>query len=160
MTRNRNNKNAQEEKNKKYDKVRNGRAQTQKKCGPGGPLPEVWGNGGVGGAQTQKKSGLEGWGPGGLGDAVWGPERWGPEGGGCRVKPWPLGPPFFFTRQPENSKHAHLRVPALQTPQKFHEKTHGERKKEGKKTTRHFGGPAVGSPVGGPAEGGPSQGVW
>ena len=28
-----------------------------------------------------------------------------------------------FTRQPENSKRAHLRVPALQTPPKFHEET-------------------------------------
>ena len=28
-----------------------------------------------------------------------------------------------FTRQPENSKRAHLSVPALQTPPKFHEKT-------------------------------------
>ena len=33
------------------------------------------------------------------------------------------------TRQPENSKRAHLRVPALQTPPKFHEKD----KREGKK---------------------------
>ena len=28
-----------------------------------------------------------------------------------------------FTRQPENSKRGHLRVPALQTPPKFHENT-------------------------------------
>ena len=34
-----------------------------------------------------------------------------------------------FTRQPENSKRAHLRVPALQTPPKFNEKdTQGDRK--------------------------------
>ena len=31
-------------------------------------------------------------------------------------------------RQPENSKRAHLRVPALQTPPKFHEKTPQEKK--------------------------------
>ena len=35
-----------------------------------------------------------------------------------------------FTRQPENSKRAHLRVPALQTPPKFHEKTPREREKK------------------------------
>ena len=29
---------------------------------------------------------------------------------------------WYHTRQPENSKRAHLRVPALQTPPKFHEK--------------------------------------
>ena len=35
-----------------------------------------------------------------------------------------------FTRQPENSKRAHLRVPAFQTPPKFHEKTPREKKSE------------------------------
>ena len=35
-----------------------------------------------------------------------------------------------FTRQPENSKRAHLRVPALQTPPNFHEKTPREREKK------------------------------
>ena len=35
-----------------------------------------------------------------------------------------------FTRQPENSKRAHLRVLALQTPPKFHEKTPREREKK------------------------------
>ena len=34
------------------------------------------------------------------------------------------------TRQPENSKRAHLSAPALQTPPKFHEKTPREGKKE------------------------------
>ena len=36
-----------------------------------------------------------------------------------------------FTRQPENSKRAHLSAPALQTPPKFHEKT-PQREKERK----------------------------
>ena len=64
------------------------------------------------------------------------------------------GPPFRtpgrlwgrlgFTRQPEKSKRAQLRAPALQTPPKFHEKTPRERKKtkmgggRGKKA-RNFG---------------------
>ena len=49
-----------------------------------------------------------------------------------------------MTRQPENSKRAHLSVPALQTPPKFHEKT-PEREKERKwwreteKKARNFG---------------------
>ena len=60
-------------------KLRNVGAQTQKKCGPGGPLPE-------------------GWRPeGGRGRSVGAREGWGPEGGSCRVKPWPLGPPGFHT---------------------------------------------------------------
>ena len=52
---------------------------------------------------------------------------------GCRVKPQqphqtgPLG--LVRTRQPENSKRAHFRAPALQTPPKFHERTPRERKK-------------------------------
>ena len=37
-----------------------------------------------------------------------------------------------FARQPENSKRARLRVPALQTPPKFHEKTPEREKKERK----------------------------
>ena len=36
------------------------------------------------------------------------------------------------TRQPENSKRAHLRSPALQTPPKFHERTPKREKKERK----------------------------
>ena len=52
--------------------------------------------------------------------------------------PFP-GPPFSpfrlrrlrgFTRQPENSKRAHMSAPALQTPPKFHEKTPREGRKE------------------------------
>ena len=35
-----------------------------------------------------------------------------------------------FTQQPENSKRAHLSVPVLQTPPKFHEKTPQREKKE------------------------------
>ena len=49
---------------------------------------------------------------------VWNPG--GPTRPGCRQG---------FTRQPENSKRAHLSVPALQTPPKFHEKTPRERRK-------------------------------
>ena len=39
------------------------------------------------------------------------------------------GPPWGFTRQPENSKRAHFRVRALHTPPKFHEKIPRERRK-------------------------------
>ena len=69
-----------------------------------------------------------------------------------------------FTRQPENSKRAHLRAPALQTPPKFHEKTprekeermkfpEGERKKRAKFWAPHPSGPQpfgpqLGHPVG------------
>ena len=35
-----------------------------------------------------------------------------------------------FTRQPKNSKRAHFKAPALQTPPKFHEKTSKETQKE------------------------------
>ena len=66
----------------------------------------------------------------------------------CRVKPRRLSGRWGFTRQPENSKRAHLRVPALQTPPKFHERTSREREREkkgangsgrGKKEERNFG---------------------
>ena len=49
-----------------------------------------------------------------------------------------------FTRQPENSKRAHLRVPALQTPPKFHETTPKRRIKilaVERKKARNFGHP-------------------
>ncbi len=53
-----------------------------------------------------------------------------------------------FTRQPENSKRAHLSAPALQTPPKFNEKTPQERRKneifggrEKKKSEISEGGP-------------------
>ena len=56
------------------------------------------------------------------------------------------------TRQPENSKRAHLSDPALQTPPKFHEKTPREGRKErilwrerGKKA-RNFGPPTLRAP--------------
>ena len=61
-----------------------------------------------------------------------------------------------FTRQPENSQRAHLRVTALQTPPKFHEKTPREREEERKwarereKKARNFGPPAFRSPPFGP----------
>ena len=45
------------------------------------------------------------------------------------VEFWRLRGRQGFTQQPENSKRAHLRVPALQTPPKFHEKTHRETKR-------------------------------
>ena len=57
-----------------------------------------------------------------------------------------------FTRQPENSKRAHLSAPALQTPPKFHEKTPRERerekkkrkfRREKKKQARNFGPPTL-----------------
>ena len=63
------------------------------------------------------------------------------------------------TRQPENSKRAHLRVPALQTPPKFNEKTPRERRKNEisggreKKSAKFW---AV-QGKGGPAEGGPGE---
>ena len=55
-----------------------------------------------------------------------------------------------FTRQPENSKRAHLRALALHTPSKFHEKTTRERQKEqkwggrGKKKREILGPPPFG----------------
>ena len=61
-----------------------------------------------------------------------------------------------FTRQPENSKRAHFRAPALQTPPKFHEKTSQEREErkknvagEGKKKSEILGGPGGGAVRGG-----------
>ena len=56
------------------------------------------------------------------------------------------------TRQPENSKRAHLSVPALQTPPKFHEKDQQESEKRKKncggreKKARNFGPPPFGPP--------------
>ena len=53
------------------------------------------------------------------------------------------------TRQPENSKRAHFRAPALQTPPKFHEKTPRERKKKEncggrrEKKARNYGLPTL-----------------
>ena len=58
-----------------------------------------------------------------------------------------------FTRQPENSKRAHLRVPALQTPPTFHERTQQREKKERKmwwereKKARNFGLPPFRAPT-------------
>ena len=51
---------------------------------------------------------------------------------GCRVKPRRLRGRRGFTRQPENSKREHMRVLALQTPPKFHEKTPRETQKRAK----------------------------
>ena len=53
-----------------------------------------------------------------------------------------------FTQQPDNSKHAHLRVPPLQTPPKFHEKTPKKGKKERnlwleREKVRNFGPPTL-----------------
>ena len=74
------------------------------------------------------------------------------------------------TRQPENSKRAHLRAPALQTPPKFHERTPSERKKKEncggrrEKKARNFGPPTLlgptfsGSHPSGPHNFGPS--LW
>ena len=66
---------------------------------------------------------------------------------GCRVKPRRLRGRRGFTRQPENSKRAHLSAPALQTPPKFHEKTPREGRRtnfaagEGKKKREILGLP-------------------
>ena len=71
---------------------------------------------------------------------------------GCRLKPRPLRGRRGFTRQPENSKRVHFRVPALQTPPKFHEKTPRETQKErngggrGKKNARNFWPPTLWTP--------------
>ena len=71
------------------------------------------------------------------------------------------------TRQPENSKRAHFRAPALQTPPKFHARTPRERKKKencgrgGKKKREILGRPAEGlsGGGGGPVEGSIRNGV-
>ena len=58
-----------------------------------------------------------------------------------------------FTRQPDNSKHAHVRVLALQTPPKFHEQTHRETQRERngdlkmKKKREILGPPPFGPPT-------------
>ena len=56
------------------------------------------------------------------------------------------------TRQPKNSKRAHFKAPALQTPPKFHERTPKREEKERKlwregKNTRNFGPPSLRSPT-------------
>ena len=75
----------------------------------------------------------------------WGFEGWGPEGVGPRrvgAQTHQTGPAGARTRQPGNSKRAHLSAPALQTPPKFHEKTPRERKKflvgEGEKRAKFW----------------------
>ena len=61
-----------------------------------------------------------------------------------------------FTRQPKNSKRAHLMAPALQTPPTFNEKTPRERQKERKwvrereKKAQNFWPPPFGPPPFGP----------
>ena len=58
---------------------------------------------------------------------------------GCRVKPRRPPPDRAAgarTRQPENSKRAHLSAPALQTPPKFHEKDQKRGQKDKKKLWR------------------------
>ena len=72
---------------------------------------------------------------------------------GCRVKPRRLRGRRGFTRQPENSKRAHLSAPALQTQPKFHEKTPREGRKEQilrrdrEKKARNFGRPTLRPPT-------------
>ena len=63
-----------------------------------------------------------------------------------------------FTRQPENSKRAHLSAPALQTPPKVHEKTPREGRKERilRKKARKFGPPTLWAPPFGPHPLGPT----
>ena len=60
---------------------------------------------------------------------------------GCRVKPRRFRGRRGFTRQPENSKRAHLSAPALQTPPKFHEKTPREGRKSAKFWAPHPSSP-------------------
>ena len=85
---------------------------------------------------------------------------------GCRVTPRRLRGRQGFTRQPENSKRAHMSVPAFQTPSKFHEKTPSERRnneisggREKKKReilgSPPFGPPPCGLPFCGPPPFGP-----
>ena len=84
---------------------------------------------------------------------------------GCRVKPQRLRGRMGFTRQPENSKRAHLSAPTLQTPPKFHEKTpEREEKNEfcggrGKKKREILGLPPFGPPPFGPHPSGPHW-IW
>ena len=98
--------------------------------------------------RTQKRWRPEGWGREGWDSERWGPEgvgprRWGPKGGAPKGGGPKFGAFFLsrppFPRQPENSKRAHLRVPALQTPPKFHEKTPKERERERKKKNENGG---------------------
>ena len=69
------------------------------------------------------------------------------------------------TRQPENSKRAHFRAPALQTPPKFNERTPRERKKKencgggGKKKREILGPPPFWAPPRGPPFGAPPFGA-
>ena len=55
-----------------------------------------------------------------------------------------------FTRQPENSEHAHLRIPALQNTPKFHDKAPRERDKKSENGGRKG---KISEILGGPAEG-------
>ena len=77
---------------------------------------------------------------------------------GCRLKPPAASGPPGFTRQPENSKRAHLSAPALQTPPKIPREDPQRGKKRtnfvagrGEKKTRNFGP----SPFGAPTPSGP-----
>ena len=64
----------------------------------------------------------------------------------CCFCPWLRGR-RGFTRQPENSKRAHFRAPALLKPPKFHEKTPKREKTEeiscGREKEREILGPTV-----------------
>ena len=130
----------------------------------------------VGGPDLEKVR--AGWGPEGSGPAAWRLEGWMPEGGGPNISRFfPSPAPIFalFLSLWGSSRgilvvfeaRVHSRVPALETPPKFHEKTPRERKRakmgagEGKKKGEILGGPAEVGPAeeGGPAEGGPAEGV-
>ena len=74
---------------------------------------------------------------------------------GCRVKPRRLSGRWSFTRQPENSKRAHFRAPALQAPPKFHEKTSKRERRRtkmraGEKKSAKFWAPHTSGPTPGP----------
>ena len=71
---------------------------------------------------------------------------------GCRVKPRRLRDRLGFTRQPENSKRAHFRTLALQTPPKFHGRTSKRGKKRmkivaGEKNSEILGPPTLRAPA-------------
>ena len=75
---------------------------------------------------------------------------------GCRVKPRRSQRPLGFHTTAREPKRAHFMVPALQTPPKFHEKTHPERHKKNEMEAER--GKQKSEMLGGPAEGGPAQG--
>ena len=98
---------------------------------------------------SPERVGAEGWAP--RTQKSRGPNDGGPK---FRFCPSPTTIFFLFTRQPENSKRAHLIPLALQTPPKFHEEDQKRRKKrkkigagEGKKKREILGPPTLRGPT-------------